>query len=238
MANDFVLDPEGVPDYRGPPQVGALTAQSRPADTRDVVPGLQSSLERQNKLINEFYAPRVKMYEDLTAKLAARRAGPPLSERLAQYSAALAQPTKYSGPGAMFGAISSVFADQQKAQREEQAANEELATKYQIALMGEEESRFDKRMSAAEKMRALQLRYANKGQGKPGRLIVLPDGTMRHPNTGQLVDASKVKPDELQYLRENPTPEVVEWFNGRYGIPNLAEAYLGYGAQNPAEEVE
>ena len=231
MANDFVLDPEGVPDYSGPPQVG-------PADTRGVVPGLQSSLEQQNKLINEFYNPRVKMIEDLTKSIAARRAGPPLSERLAQYSAALAQPTKYSGPGAMLGAISSVYADQQKAQREERLANEDLATKYKFALMGEEENRFDKRMSAADKLRALQMRYLNKGQGKPGRLIVLPDGTMRHPNTGQLVDASKVKPDELQYLRENPTPEVVEWFNGRYGIPNLAEAYLGYGAQNPAEEVE
>ena len=238
MANDFVLDPEGVPDYRGPPQVGALTAQGGPADTRRVVPGLEYNLEKQNKLIDDFYNPRVKMYKDLTDKLAARRAGPPLSERLAQYSAALAQPTKYSGPGAMFGAISSVFAEQQKAQREERLANEDLATKYKFALMGEEENRFDKRMTAAEKMRALQLRYLNKGQGKPGRLIVLPDGTMRHPNTGQLVDASKVKPDELQYLRENPTPEVVEWFNGRYGVPNLAEAYLGYGAQNTAEEAE
>jgi len=229
---------KNAPVYGALTRGGALTAQGGPADTRGVVPGLQSSLEQQNKLINDFYAPRVKMYEDLTANLAARRAGPPLSERLAQYSAALAQPTKYSGPGAMLGAISSVYADQQKAQREERLANEDLATKYQMALMGEQENRFDKRMTAAEKMRALQLRYANKGQGKPGRLIVQPDGTLRHPYTGQLVDASKVKPDELQYLRENPTPQVVEWFNGRYGIPNLAEAFLGYGGQNTAEEAE
>ena len=231
------MDESTFDEARNAPVYGGLT-QSRPADTRSVVPGLQSSLEQQNKLIDDFYNPRVQMYKDLTDKLAARRAGPPLSERLAQYSAALAQPTKYSGPGAMLGAISSVYADQQKAQREERLANEDLATTYKFALMGEEESRFDKRISAADKLRALQMRYLNKGQGKPGRLIVLPDGTMRHPNTGQLVDASKVKPDELQYLRENPTPEVVEWFNGRYGVPNLAEAYLGYGAQNPAEEAE
>jgi len=205
--------------------------QGGPADTRRVVPGLQSSLEQQNKLINEFYAPRVKMYEDLTAKLAARRAGPPLSERLAQYSAALAQPTKYSGPGAMFGAISSVFADQQKAQREERLANEDLATKYQMALMGEEESRFDKRISAADKLRALQMRYAN----RPGGNVQLSGGI----GFDKLSGIPLVIPPmpAIVALQSNPTPERMAEFDQTYGR-GAAQRVMLYGSQQPQQDEE
>lgn len=216
------------PVYGALTQVGAPAAQSRPADTRSVVPGLQSSLEQQNKLIDDFYNPRIKMYEDLTAKIAARRAGPLLSERLAQLSAALAQPTKYSGPGNMFGAISSVYADQQKAQREERLANEDLATKYKMALMGEQESRFDKRISAADKLRALQMRY-----NRPGGNVQISGGVGFDKASGIPLVIPPMR--AILDLQANPTPENMAEFDGDFGR-GAAQRVMLYGSQQQDEE--
>jgi hypothetical protein len=223
----FNLSPD---EARNAPVYGALTQVGAPADTRRVVPGLEYNLEKQNKLIDEFYAPRVKMYEDLTAKIAARRAGPPLSERLAQLSAALAQPTKYSGPGNMFGAISSVYADQQKAQREERLANEDLATKYQMARMGEEESQFVKRMTAAEKMRALQLQYLTKTGKKPtlSRPVIVPGGMT--DNLGRPIRAPVQGDIDILVGRPDREQAIID-FNKRYRAGAAEEILQQYGLE-------
>jgi len=219
------LDNNEVDDRGGrePQSAGALTQATQDR--------LETSYAQQNKTIGEFYAPRAKMYDQLAASIRARSAGPSLSERLAQISGALGQKTEYSGMGAMFSNLSPVLAAQQKAKREEQFANEDLATKYQVGRMGEEESMFEKQLTAQQKMDLLRARY--NGRKKQGRYQI-SGGAAWDRASG--VALPVLPPEAIGELFSNPTPENFQNFEKRFGPGSVRRAAAFVRVPDEGEE--
>lgn len=217
--------------YPGEDENGARSPQSAGALTQATQDGLTRSLASQEAAIQKFYEPRAKMYDQLAATIRARSAGPNLSERLAQISAALGQKTEYSGMGAMFSNLSPVLAAQQKAKREEQFANEDLATKYQVGRMAEEENSFNARLSAQQKLQALQMRYAN----WPGGNVQISGGIGFDKASGIPLVIPPMA--AIVALQAYPTPERMADFDRTYG-PGAAQRVMLYGSQPQRDEEE
>lgn len=82
---------------------------------------------------------RQKYYDDLTAKLAARQAGPSFSERMYELSSALFAPTSTRGFSGVMGNVLPVLASQQKAQREGKIKREDALSALAAAQLAQSE---------------------------------------------------------------------------------------------------
>lgn len=82
---------------------------------------------------------RQKYYDDLTAKLAARKAGPSFSERMYELSSALFAPTSTRGFSGVAGNVLPVLASQQKAQREGEIKREDALSALAAAQLAQSE---------------------------------------------------------------------------------------------------
>lgn len=82
---------------------------------------------------------RQKYYDDLTAKLAARQAGPSFSERMYELSSALFAPTSTRGFSGVMGNVLPVLASQQKAQREGEIKREDALSALAAAQLAQSE---------------------------------------------------------------------------------------------------
>jgi hypothetical protein len=82
---------------------------------------------------------RQKYYDDLTAKLAARQAGPSFSERMYELSSAFFAPTSTRGFSGVAGNVLPVLASQQKAQREGEIKREDALSALAAAQLAQSE---------------------------------------------------------------------------------------------------
>jgi hypothetical protein len=82
---------------------------------------------------------RQAYYDDLTAKLAARQAGPSFSERMFQLSAAFAAPTSVRGFSGVMGNVLPVLQKQEQAQREGKIKREDALNALAAAQLGQQE---------------------------------------------------------------------------------------------------
>lgn len=82
---------------------------------------------------------RQAYYDDLTAKLTARQAGPSFSERMYQLSSALFAPTSVRGFSGVMGNVLPVLQKQQQAQREGELKREDALNALTAAQLGQKE---------------------------------------------------------------------------------------------------
>lgn len=82
---------------------------------------------------------RQAYYDDLTAKLAARQAGPSFSERMYQLSSALFAPTSTRGFSGVMGNVLPVLQKQQQAQREGEIKRQDALNALTAAQLGQQE---------------------------------------------------------------------------------------------------
>lgn len=123
------------------PNAGAIPADKVAADAALMTSNYAKDLAANTALAERFNTPgqqydplaASKAYDAAAQRIRARSTGPSRSEQLFAISAALAQPTKYSGFGAMFSNLSPVLQELQEKQRAadygQQNTAEELALK-------------------------------------------------------------------------------------------------------------
>ena len=107
---------------------------------------------------------RQAYYDDLTAKLAARQAGPSFSERMYELSAALAAPTSVRGFGGVMGNVMPVLQAQQKAQRAGELSRQEALDKLRAAQLGQQEELLGQELET-------ELELAKLNRPKPSRVV-------------------------------------------------------------------
>jgi hypothetical protein len=107
---------------------------------------------------------RQAYYDDLTAKLAARQAGPSFSERMFQLSAAFAAPTSTRGFGGVMANVMPVLQAQAQAKREGE-------TKRQDALSALAAAQLAQREALAEQTVDTELELYKLNRPKPARVV-------------------------------------------------------------------
>lgn len=126
----------GTPDED--PQ-GGLAAGSAAVEEEDAgalpYAGVRKAMEARKKAATE----RQAYYDDLTAKLTARQAGPSFSERMYQLSSALFAPTSVRGFSGVMGNVLPVLQKQQQAQREGELKREDALNALTAAQLGQKE---------------------------------------------------------------------------------------------------
>jgi hypothetical protein len=124
---------------------------------------------------------RQAYYDDLTAKLAARQAGPSFSERMYELSAALAAPTSVRGFGGVMGNVMPVLQAQQKAQRAGELSRQEALDKLRAAQLGQQEELLGQELETETELAKL----ASKRRPTAFNPI---DGTLTYTDTGEAVN--------------------------------------------------
>lgn len=107
---------------------------------------------------------RQKYYDDLTAKLAARQAGPSFSERMYELSSALFAPTSTRGFSGVMGNVLPVLASQQKAQREGEIKRQDALNALTAAQLGQQEELLGQELET-------ELELAKLNRPKPSRVV-------------------------------------------------------------------
>jgi hypothetical protein len=107
---------------------------------------------------------RQAYYDDLSAKLAARQAGPSFSERMYELSAALAAPTSVRGFGGVMGNVMPVLQAQQKAQRAGEMSRQEALDKLRAAQLGQQEELLGQELDT-------EIELAKLTRPKPSRVV-------------------------------------------------------------------
>ena len=110
-------------------------------DTADVEAGAlpYAGVRKAMEARREGAKARQAYYDDLTAKLTARQAGPSFSERMYQLSAALFAPTTTRGFSGTMGNVLPVLQKQQQAQREGELKREDALNALAAAQLGQQE---------------------------------------------------------------------------------------------------
>jgi hypothetical protein len=107
------------------PNAGSIPAETVQKDAGALTSSLAKELKSNDDLMQRFNAPgqqfdplaASKAYDAAAQRIRARSSGPSRAEQLFAISAALSQPTKYSGPGAMFSNLSPALQELQEKQR-------------------------------------------------------------------------------------------------------------------------
>jgi hypothetical protein len=119
---------------------GGLTLGSAPPEEEEDAGALPYAAVRTAMTARKEAAKaRQKYYDDLTAKLAARQAGPSFSERMYELSSAFFAPTTTRGFSGVAGNVLPVLASQQKAQREGEIKREDALSALAAAQLAQSE---------------------------------------------------------------------------------------------------
>jgi hypothetical protein len=213
-------------------------AAALPASYRNLYSAMNANLADFNKQRALIEAPQREKLEAYTKALRERRTGPTASERLYALGAAFLQPTAYKGIAGTLANVSPVLAAQQKARREAEEAQKELALKYDLDLA---------KMTADEKMKMLEgqtdlrskiLTLAAKSPKQPPRVILDTQSVTRHPYYG-----TEIKPPSIQSiarLKANPTEQEMALFDEQfgYGAHELILGTAGRGIDSLSGEDE
>lgn len=160
-------DPQGGLPEDGA-DVGALSAYNDP--------NVQKAVDARNKLNNEYK----KYYDDLTAKLTARQAGPSFSERMYQLSAAFFAPTATRGFSGVMGNVMPVLQKQQQERREGELKREDALRALTAAQLGQRAGLANQDVTTALAMANL----AKKGTGSQVTYATDRGGFVPKPGVG------------------------------------------------------
>jgi hypothetical protein len=163
-------------------------------------PNVQTAVTARTKLNNEYK----KYYDDLTAKLAARQAGPSFSERMYQLSSALFAPTSVRGFSGVMGNVMPVLQKQQQAQREGEIKRQDALDALTAAQLGQRAGLANQEVTTATAMARI-----NAAANKPVRGVPVGD-TLRNPFTNAPIgpEFNRVpKPEYYTALEQAPTEE-------------------------------
>ena len=111
--------------------LGGMTQQS----AQSYYDKLKTAQEAWQSKAAEAMTPEINYWKAQTEALKNLRMGPSRTEQLFQLSAALAQPTRYRGFGATLENVMPVLAAQEKAKRDAQMQQMELANKYMPEIL-------------------------------------------------------------------------------------------------------
>jgi hypothetical protein len=173
-------------------EVGGLSVYSDP--------NVQTAVAARNKLNSEYK----KYYDDLTAKLTARQAGPSFSERMFQLSSALFAPTSTRGFSGVMSNVLPVLQKQEQAQREGEIKRQDALNALTAAQLGQRAGLANQEVTTATAMARI-----NAAANKPVRGIAVGD-TLRNPFTNEVMGAefNRVpKPEYYTALERAPTEE-------------------------------
>jgi len=163
-------------------------------------PNVQTAVAARNKLNSEYKT----YYDDLTAQLKARQAGPSFSERMYQLSSALFAPTSVRGFSGVMGNVMPVLQKQQQAQREGEIKRQDALDALTAAQLGQRAGLANQDVTTAVAMARI-----NATANKPVRGIAVGD-TLRNPFTNEVMGAeyNRVpKPEYYTALEQFPTEE-------------------------------
>lgn len=107
---------------------------------------------------------RQAYYDDLTAKLAARQAGPSFSERMLQLSSAFFAPTSVRGFSGVMGNVLPVLQKQEQAQREGEIKRQDALNALTAAQLGQQEELLGQELET-------ELELAKLNRPKPSRVV-------------------------------------------------------------------
>jgi hypothetical protein len=144
---------------------GGLTLGSAPPEEEEDAGALPYAAVRTAMTARKEAAKaRQKYYDDLTAKLAARQAGPSFSERMYELSSAFFAPTSTRGFSGVAGNVLPVLASQQKAQREGEIKREDALSALAAAQLAQSEG-------LAEQVVDTEIELAKLTRPKPSRVV-------------------------------------------------------------------
>ncbi len=107
---------------------------------------------------------RQAYYDDLTAKLADRQAGPSFSERMYQLSSAFFAPTTTRGFSGVMGNVMPVLQAQQQAQRQGEVSRQEALDKLRAAQLSQQEDLLGQELDT-------EIELAKLTAPKPARMV-------------------------------------------------------------------
>lgn len=168
-------------------------------------PNVQTAVAARNKLNSEYK----KYYDDLTAKLTARQAGPSFSERMYQLSSALFAPTSTRGFSGVMGNVMPVLQKQQQAQREGEIKRQDALNALTAAQLGQRAGLANQDVTTALAMAKLAKQGSGPGQWSErfGQFIpkdrVVPVSSAVHKTGRRLVTYSDGS-SKLYGLNGNP----------------------------------
>lgn len=122
-------------DLKGGLALGSETPEEEEETGALPYSGVRKAMEARKKAATA----RQAYYDDLTAKLAARQAGPSFSERMYELSAALFAPTSTRGFSGVMGNVLPVLQKQRQTQREGEIKREDALNALTAAQLGQQE---------------------------------------------------------------------------------------------------
>lgn len=151
------------------PNAGSIPAETVQKDAGALTSSLAKELKSNDDLMQRFNAPgqqfdplaASKAYDAAAQRIRARSSGPSRAEQLFAISAALSQPTKYSGPGAMFSNLSPALQELQEKQRKEQYTNTDQADELNIKGLKATEDQYNDALTQRNALiKLLSAKYA------------------------------------------------------------------------------
>jgi hypothetical protein len=232
------LPPETNVDEDLPPQYevdenGALASAVPTEDTSEDTPSLGAlpatgSVRDKLNQYQSLAAKQAKFYDAMEKQLLARRAGPTLSEKLLQMSAALIQPTAVRGFAGSMANLMPVLQQQAQQRREGEISRADALQKLRMAQLAGQKELLGQELTTEIKLQQLEA-----AKNKP-RYIQTTDATGKVTLTPIFPGQSgqpEINPKDVQNLFRNPTnlplDELKRLFDKTYGIPGLADQYLG-----------
>jgi len=180
-------------------------------------PNVQSAVAARNKLNSEYK----KYYDDLTAKLTARQAGPSFSERMYQLSSAFFAPTSTRGFSGVMGNVLPVLQKQEQAQREGEIKRQDALDALTAAQLGQRAGLANQNVTTAIAMANL----AKKGIGSG--YTYMPDRGGYGPKPGVGGNAPMPEMNQFGYYVISDPRQLV------YLPPNTPVVYLGGDPTKP-----
>ena len=181
---------------------------------------------------------RQAYYDDLTAKLTARQAGPSFSERMYELSAAFAAPTSVRGFSGVMGNVLPVLQKQRQAQREGELKREDALSALAAAQLGQKEELLGQELETeTELAKLMSKRRPTAFNPVTGQLTYTDTGEAVKPTAAGAAGAAGPKPSGTMETRGNiqgfynergiwtPLPQRTEKETFRPATPEEAAMY-------------
>lgn len=196
--------------------------------------GVRKAMEARKKAATA----RQAYYDDLTAKLTARQAGPSFSERMFQLSSAFFAPTSVRGFSGVMGNVLPVLQKQEQAQREGEIKREDALNALTAAQLGQQEELLGQELETeTELAKLMSKRRPTAFNPVTGQLTYTDTGEAVKPAAADAAGAAGPKPSGTMETRGNiqgfynergiwtPLPQRAEKETFRPATPEEAAMY-------------